>query len=292
MAMQYQQAEVQQRRRLTPLEELGTKLAAGSVAGVIGVSTCYPLDFAKTRLQSQVGKYTGMTDVFRKVHAKRGVAGLYYGLRPNLAGIIPEKGLKLAVFDFMRMQLRNKDGSVPLRSEMIAAVTAAVAQVLVTTPMELIKIRVQLTGNSSLSVIRELGIRGIYKGYVPTLSRDIWFNVWFFPLQAQWKARWIKETDSAQTALGKSFIAGICSGMLAAYISTPFDVIKTRMQGGATQQRAGMREASLQIYRKEGWRAFFLGANLRVYAIAPLFGIAIAVYDVQKRWLQSLGFDL
>eukprot|EP01062_Namystynia_karyoxenos_P062683 TRINITY_DN55557_c0_g1_i1.p1 TRINITY_DN55557_c0_g1~~TRINITY_DN55557_c0_g1_i1.p1 ORF type:complete len:314 (+),score=125.24 TRINITY_DN55557_c0_g1_i1:82-942(+) len=278
-----------QRRRLTTGEELVAKLTAGSIAGVVGVSACYPIDFAKTRLQQHPGKYAGIGDVLRKVSAQSGVRALYDGLRPNLTGIIPEKGLKLAVFDFVRVALRDPDGSIPLQSEVKAAISAAVAQVVVTTPMELVKIRCQLTGRGAFDVMKELGLRGMYKGYVPTLSRDVWFNLWFFPLQAQWKAGWIKEDDPAGVKLGKSFTAGITAGMLAAALSTPFDVIKTRMQAG---EGAGIVHTARSIAAKEGFGAFFLGWQPRVYAIAPLFGIAIAVYDVQKRWLLSMGYDL
>eukprot|EP01065_Artemidia_motanka_P013052 TRINITY_DN1719_c1_g4_i2.p2 TRINITY_DN1719_c1_g4~~TRINITY_DN1719_c1_g4_i2.p2 ORF type:complete len:312 (+),score=104.48 TRINITY_DN1719_c1_g4_i2:66-938(+) len=280
------------RRKLTPGEDLAAKLVAGSVAGVIGVSACYPVDFSKTRLQRHPGEYSGIVDVLRKVHARGGVTGWYDGLRPNLAGIIPEKGIKLAVFDFLRDRLRSDDGTVPLSAEVRAAVGAAVAQVVVTTPMELVKIRCQLTGKGAFEVMRELGMRGMYKGYFPTLSRDCWFNLWFFPLQAQWKARWIEETDSASVKLGKSFVAGICSGMVGAAISTPFDVVKTRMQAATKAETGGMMAAASRVYTKEGIGAFFLGWKPRVYAIAPLFGVAIAVYDLQKRWLISMGFDM
>lgn len=61
-----------------------------------------------------------------------------------MIGIIPEKALKLSVNDFMRYQVRNKDGSINLGAEAFAGGVAGFAQVIITSPMEMFKIRMQL----------------------------------------------------------------------------------------------------------------------------------------------------
>ena len=279
-------------RKLTFAQQLGTKLFAGSVAGVVGVSLCYPIDFAKTRLQKKMPgepAYSGIVHVLRHTRSNAGVAGWYNGLRPNLAGIIPEKGLKLAIFDVVRDQLRGADGRVSEKAELTAAVSAAVAQVVITTPMEIVKIRCQLTGKSMMSVAQELGVRGLYKGYVSTLSRDVCFNLLFFPTQSKLKARLIKPGQSQAEKTFYSFLGGITGGVLAASASTPFDVVKTRLQAGEAGSIPAVTRA---IIEKEGASALFLGVVPRCAAIAPLFGIAICVFDLQKRFLLSRGFDV
>ena len=279
-------------KKLTFAQQLATKLFAGSVAGVVGVSSCYPIDFAKTKLQKPLPnepRYTGILDVLRSTKAAGGVGSWYHGLRPNLTGIIPEKGLKLAIFDVVRDQLRDKDGSVSRKAEITAAVSAACAQVVVTTPMEIVKIRCQLSGASMFSVISELGLRGCYKGYVSTLSRDVCFNLMFFPLQSHLKDRWITPELSEGRKVFYSFGAGITGGVVAAAASTPFDVVKTRLQSG---EAGNMASVASGIVRNEGPSALLLGLGPRCAAIAPLFGIAICVFDLQKRALGSFGYDV
>eukprot|EP01064_Diplonema_japonicum_P008151 TRINITY_DN1565_c0_g2_i1.p1 TRINITY_DN1565_c0_g2~~TRINITY_DN1565_c0_g2_i1.p1 ORF type:complete len:325 (+),score=64.06 TRINITY_DN1565_c0_g2_i1:55-975(+) len=279
-------------QKMTFVQEVGSKMFAGSVAGVVGVTSCYPIDFAKTRLQKPLPgepPYLGLADVLKKVKAKHGAAGWYNGLRPNLTGIIPEKGLKLAVFDLVRDHLRDANGKISFKSELTAAVSAAVAQVVITTPMEIVKIRCQLTGKTMLPVIRDLGLRGMYKGYVSTLSRDVCFNLIFFPMQSFLKGWSITAATPESRKLLYSFLSGITAGMFAASLSTPADVVKTRLQAGDSGSIASVTS---NIIKNEGASALFLGLGPRVAAIAPLFGIAICVYDVQKRLLLNLGYDV
>jgi len=276
---------------LSPGVEFGSKLAAGAVAGIIGVTCTFPLDFAKTRLQKQKTlEYKGMGDCLRQVYRQQGARGWYSGLRPNLTGIIPEKAIKLACADQFRDWLRDPHtGRVSLAAELVAGAGAGFCQVVVTTPMEIVKIRCQLTGASMVSVVRELGLRGLYKGYVPTLTRDVWFSAIFFPLQAKMKESIIHRDDSSTQKTLKSFLAGITAGAVASGLSTPVDVIKTRLQGG---DPGGVLTILSNTIKTEGYGALWKGLQPRMIAIGPLFGIAIMVYDVQKRLLRSMGYHV
>lgn len=274
---------------LSQTMQLLSRLGSGAVAGIIGVSCTYPLDFAKTRLQKQVtAEYSGVIDCLKKVRAKGGVSAWYSGLRPNLAGIIPEKAIKLAANDQLRHMLRDEHGKLSIGNELIAGAGAGFCQVVVTTPMEIVKIRCQLTGASMGSVIKELGFKGMYRGYVPTLTRDVWFSLWFFPMQAKLKEYLIHDDDNEGERMAKSFFAGVSAGCISAGLSTPTDVVKTRVQASNGESIPLVIRDTI---RNEGLRAFWKGWQPRCIAIAPLFGIAIMVYDIQKRVLRSLGYD-
>ena len=212
--------------------EFPSRLAAGAIAGVIGVCVTFPLDLSKTRLQRQTtAEYRGIFDCLSKVYRQGGISAWYSGMRANLLGIIPEKAIKLACNDQFRAMLKDKEtGRVTLSEELLAGAGAGFCQVVVTTPMEIVKIRGQLTGASISQVFAELGFFGLYRGYTPTLIRDVWFSLWFFPLQAKMKEAWLSDEDSQSSKLAKSFMCGITAGGFSAAISTPWDVIKTRIQ--------------------------------------------------------------
>ena len=280
-------------KELKPLPrgvEFPSRLGAGAVAGVIGVSLTFPLDFSKTRLQKQThGEYKGIVDCLTKVYRQGGVKAWYSGMRVNLIGIIPEKAIKLACNDQFREMLRDeKTGKVSNTGELLAGAGAGFCQVVVTTPMEIVKIRGQLTGASISQVISELGFFGLYKGYTPTLIRDVWFSIFFFPMQAKMKESWIHPEDSPGTQTTKSFASGILAGSFAAAISTPFDVIKTRIQAGVP---GTVVEVAKETMAKEGSSALFRGVIPRTAAIGPLFGVAIMVYDLQKSFIRFLGYE-
>lgn len=259
----------------------------------------FPIDTVKTRLQNPVPGivYKSGLDAFRQIVKKESVGGLYRGLIPNLIGVTPEKAIKLAVNDLCREKLAGRLGvraeELPLRYGMVAGATAGFCQVVATAPMECVKVRMQLqniqlasaaatpsTSPSSSSftastggikrktaseIVRELGVRGMYKGTLATLMRDVPFSFVFFPGFAMCKellnstdfglsiiplpvpstsASTLTSTPTSKalpslstgaksldnTSLPKTLLAGIIAGTIAASIVTPFDVVKTRVQ--------------------------------------------------------------
>ncbi|XP_073326550.1 mitochondrial glutamate carrier 1-like isoform X1 [Pagrus major] len=128
---------------------LPAKLINGGVAGMVGVTCVFPIDLAKTRLQNQRSGqqlYKNMMDCLIKTVKSEGYFGMYRGAAVNLTLVTPEKAIKLAANDFFRHQL-SKDGSrLTVFKEMLAGCCAGMCQVIVTTPMEMLKIQMQDAG--------------------------------------------------------------------------------------------------------------------------------------------------
>jgi len=284
------------------------KIINGGIAGIIGVTCVFPLDLVKTRLQNQrVGPngermYASMLDCFKKTYRAEGYFGMYRGSAVNILLITPEKAIKLAANDYFRHRLTTKDGKLPVHREMLAGGSAGFCQIVVTTPMELLKIQLQDAGRvaategaagasakkiSALSITKELlrtkGIFGLYKGTSATMLRDVSFSVVYFPLFANLNSLGPRKSPgSTEAVFWWSFIAGCASGSISAAAVNPADVVKTRLQllnkGAADTSYDGIRDAFVKIFRQEGPSAFFKGALCRMIVIAPLFGIAQMVY--------------
>lgn len=73
-------------------------------------------------------------------------------------------------------------------------------------------------------------------------------------------------------------LAGGGTNVIVGVVASPPDVVKTRMHNngmrGTAQQYSGVIDCIRQIYQKEGARAFFNGASMRVARIAPGTGCA------------------
>ncbi|XP_002737470.1 mitochondrial glutamate carrier 2-like, partial [Saccoglossus kowalevskii] len=265
-------------------------------------------------------------DCFLKVLRREGVRGLYKGWAVNVTLITPEKAIKLVGNDFFRYLLKTDGKSLPLYREILAGGGAGLSQVVITTPMEMLKIQlqdagrqaqkkvqssagtasaesainvgqtrgysaahaaVQETPKSGMDICRELfrskGILGLYRGYGATLLRDIPFSMIYFPTFAHLNALG-KSEDGGRASFMHSFASGCTAGTMASLLVNPMDVVKTRLQllkqaqGDTTY--TGIRDCAVKVYKQEGWTAFFKGAGCRIMAIAPLFGIAQAVYYV------------
>ncbi|XP_031657990.1 mitochondrial glutamate carrier 1 [Oncorhynchus tshawytscha] len=289
---------------------LPAKLINGGIAGLIGVSCVFPIDLAKTRLQNQQNGsrlYTSMSDCLIKTIRSEGYFGMYRGSAVNLTLVTPEKAIKLAANDFFRQYLSKDGQKLTLVKEMLAGCGAGTCQVIVTTPMEMLKIQLQDAGRieaqrklmpetvvpgtvptkspTAMQLTRELlkekGIAGLYKGLGATLLRDVPFSIIYFPLFANLNDLG-KRGAEGPAPFYVSFLAGCLAGSTAAVAVNPVDVIKTRIQSmnrGSTEETySGVTDCISKIMKNEGPSAFLKGAYCRALVIAPLFGIAQVVY--------------
>ncbi|KAH7152428.1 mitochondrial carrier domain-containing protein [Dactylonectria estremocensis] len=281
--------------------------ALGSVAGAFGAFMVYPIDLVKTRLQNQRGAvpgqrlYNNSIDCFQKVVRNEGFRGLYSGVLPQLVGVAPEKAIKLTVNDLARGFLTDKRGDIPLWAEMVAGGSAGACQVVFTNPLEIVKIRLQVQGEvaksvegtpkrSAMWIVRNLGLVGLYKGASACLLRDVPFSAIFFPAYSHLKKDFFGETETKKLGVVQLLSSGAIAGMPAAYLTTPCDVIKTRLQVEARKGEAtytGLRHAARTIYKEEGFTAFFKGGPARIFRSSPQFGFTLAAYDVLQRLLPN-----
>ncbi|XP_029357647.1 solute carrier family 25 member 55a isoform X2 [Echeneis naucrates] len=128
---------------------LPAKLINGGIAGIVGVTCVFPIDLAKTRLQNQrQGQqvYKSMMDCLIKTVRSEGYFGMYRGAAVNLTLVTPEKAIKLAANDLFRHHLAKDGKGLTVFKEMMAGCGAGMCQVIVTTPMEMLKIQLQDAG--------------------------------------------------------------------------------------------------------------------------------------------------
>ncbi|XP_042364476.1 solute carrier family 25 member 55a isoform X2 [Plectropomus leopardus] len=128
---------------------LPAKLINGGIAGIVGVTCVFPIDLAKTRLQNQrrgQQVYKSMMDCLVKTVRSEGYFGMYRGAAVNLTLVTPEKAIKLAANDFFRQHLSKDGKGLTVFKEMLAGCGAGMCQVIVTTPMEMLKIQLQDAG--------------------------------------------------------------------------------------------------------------------------------------------------
>ncbi|XP_039105949.1 mitochondrial glutamate carrier 2 [Hyaena hyaena] len=293
------------------------KLINGGVAGLVGVTCVFPIDLAKTRLQNQHGKdiYKGMIDCLMKTARAEGFLGMYRGAAVNLTLVTPEKAIKLAANDFFRQLLMEDGMQRNLKMEMLAGCGAGMCQVVVTCPMEMLKIQLQDAGRlavhrqgsasappsrsyttrsapmhkrpSATRIAWELlhtqGLAGLYKGLGATLLRDIPFSIIYFPLFANLNNLGFNER-TGKASFVHSFMSGCVAGSVAAVTVTPLDVLKTRIQtlkkGLGEDSYTGITDCARKIWTQEGPSALMKGAGCRALVIAPLFGIAQGVYFI------------
>ena len=229
--------------------ESAYRFFVGSLSGLLGAGTVYPLDVIKTRMMNQRKSkeiistrhaYHDTLDCVTKTLKYEGMPGLYRGLALYLLAVSPEKAIKLATNDFVRDKiLETNHGHISVPQEMIAGACSGMANVVFTNPLEIVKIRLQVAGTYSTlymetasSVLRELGLTNIYRACVATALRDVTFCTLYFPTYAHIKPL-LADHTGYNTPLS-IFVAGSLAGAPAASLVTPIDLVKTRLQATMT----------------------------------------------------------
>jgi len=279
---------------------LGQTFVLAGLSSMVGATVVFPIDKVKTRLQStidfqKISPAKRIAQSLTGIFKTEGFRGLYKGLAPQLVGITPEKALKITVNDFLKRILRKREGKpvgidLSVKSELIAGIGTGLVQVFATNPYEIVKIRMQLLTKGerrgAISIIKELGLKGLYRGLPATMMRDIPFNAIYFSSYAVIKSL-LNATHGATGPIEswKLFVAGIGAGTLAAGLDTPADTIKTRLQNGKYGYK-GIRDAYKSIVKNEGHSALFRGLLPRILIIAPLFSITFTVFEKLQYFLK------
>lgn len=245
-------------------------LIAGAAAGVSVDVSLYPIDTLKTRLQSPHGFWKS-----------GGFRGVYKGLSAAASGSAPGAALFFLTYESAKPLLhrhvlgRGESHSMdasPL-THMVAASVAEVAACLIRVPTEVVKQRMQTGGYDKLSVaVRDIrgkfGVRGFYAGYGTTVAREIPFSFIQFPIWERLKLICAERVNGGGDVLPwQGAVCGSLSGAFAAAVTTPLDVIKTRLMlrtdaHGVEYQ--GFADCVRRIHGEGGSGAFFKGIVPRV----------------------------
>merc|ERR1712070_461028 len=125
-------------------------MASGGLAGAGSLTIVYPLDYARTRLASDVGSgeraFKGLGDCLKKTAAgPSGVMGLYNGFGVSVVGIIPFRGTYFGVNDTLvgsiPAELKNDHGIKGIAVKFACAQTAALCAAYASYPFDTVRRR-------------------------------------------------------------------------------------------------------------------------------------------------------
>jgi solute carrier family 25 protein 39/40 len=183
---------------------------------------------------------------------------------------------------------------IPALTPLLAGMTARASVTSLVSPLELIRTNLQSTPISPdrphtlttvLASVRELvrinGAQHLWRGLGATLWRDVPFSgLYWAGYETGKKLFKARGFDGAPA----SFVSGATSGIFAALVTSPFDVIKTRRQAmimsSSTSTTTSTFPMLAQVVRTEGVSALYAGLGPRMVKIAPACGIMIACYEV------------
>lgn len=183
---------------------------------------------------------------------------------------------------------------------LFAGITARTLISTIASPLELIRTNLQSTPSSSsnpntlrsvtssiANLVRKQGPASLWKGLSATLWRDVPFSGLYWANYEGLKS-WFNRGGREGTSV--AFASGAISGSVAALVTSPFDVLKTRRQALVMSTPLHIT-ATLPLLRHmvqtEGYSALYAGIGPRMAKIAPACGIMVACYEVCIRFYPS-----
>lgn len=295
---------------------LTATMLGSSLAGVVARVPVYPLDTIKAKMQVKAGApYRSVMDALRRTVSREGARGLYSGLGIAVVGSAPAACLYFTSFEASKRAfatvpaLRDHE----MFSHFAAGLLAETASCVLWVPIDVIKERLQVQGNERAaggvpryrgswhalrSVTRAEGVRGLYRGYGATVSSFGPFSAFylmFYERLKLWSHQRAGTAPGAELSLAANLANGAISGGLAAFITSPLDMAKLRIQvqrgGGAAGAGEGAARSAFdfnyrnvfhgvaQIARGGGIRGLWRGATARVAFMSPATAITIAAYE-------------
>ena len=290
-------------------ETIGDKLRPFLIGGLSGMAaTCVvqPIDTVKVRIQilgenkakgAEVS--TNPLTVGRKILANEGVGALYKGLDSALVRQATYTTTRLGVYSYFFEKVKREKGKVSFANKFYISCLAGFTGALVGTPADLALVRFQSDATLPVAerrnyknvvdafgrIVKEEGFFSLWKGSTPTVLRALALNIAMLTSNDE-----IKERLTAMRGLKKPdptsvFTASAISGFLSAFVSLPFDNIKTKMQKqkklpDGTLPYSSFFDCFKKTVSKDGlgglWIGFFPTYYIR---IAPHIMITLIVQD-------------
>lgn len=257
----------------------------------------FPIDTVKTRLQSPHG--------FLK---SGGFRGIYNGVTAAALGSAPAAALFFGVYEGLKPKVaeiqRKYDffPGVSSLSHMVSASAGETIACIVRVPTEVVKQNMQANtalGRPMLTIIKSLVskrgenrlVGGLYRGLGITLMREVPFAIVQFPLYERMKAEWSQYQEQDVSSF-QAAACGSVSGGVAAALTTPSDVIKTRLMLGSDKGGVaynGVMDVAKRVVSEEGVKTLFSGITPRVIWISMGGFVFFGVYEEFRSRLISAG---
>uniref|UniRef100_A0A665UB48 Mitochondrial S-adenosylmethionine carrier protein n=1 Tax=Echeneis naucrates TaxID=173247 RepID=A0A665UB48_ECHNA len=257
----------------------------GGSAGMCVDLTLFPLDTIKTRLQSQQGFYKA-----------GGFRGIYAGVPSAAVGSFPNAAAFFVTYECTK-SLLGTDGVLPVPhmapvTHMLAASLGEIVACLIRVPTEVVKQRTQASPSSTtyhmlLATLKEevhSNHRHFCKG---KFCFTIPFSLVQFPLWEYLKTLWSRRQGHTLYSW-QAAVCGAFAGAVAAFVTTPLDVAKTRImlaKAGSATANGNIPAVLYDVWKSRGLPGLFAGSIPRMTFISVGGFIFLGAYEKVRRTL-------
>ncbi|KAK7325180.1 hypothetical protein VNO77_29318 [Canavalia gladiata] len=279
----------------------GREFVAGGFGGTAGIISGYPLDTLRV-IQQNSNNGSAFT-ILRNMVAKEGPSALYRGMAAPLASVTFQNAVVFQIYALLSRAFSPSDSvnePPSLKGVASGGFCTGALQAILLSPVELVKIRLQLqntcqlteTQNGPITVANKIwkreGLRGIYRGLGITMLRDAPAHGLYF-----WTYEYTREKlhpgcrKVSGESLNTMLIAGGMAGVASWVFSYPLDVIKTRLQAQtrSSLKYKGILDCLRKSVNEEGYVVLWRGLGTAVARAFVVNGAIFSAYEITLRCL-------
>jgi hypothetical protein len=271
---------------------ISSKIIGSSLSGVLEIGLFHPVDTVAKRLMYNKKSINGNLNkvIFNDYHNHNFInkyKSLYTGAHFAIGYKILQRTYKYGgqsiLNDLIIKKNDNKNKKIMVQS-MSGALIGAGEVILL--PLDVLKIKMQtnpdsIKNNGFLKIIKQEGMN-LYRGTGMTIVRNVPGSFALFGGNSFTKEKIFNLEDSSKATFFQNFVSSTIGALCSISVSSPMDVIKTRIQ--ADNNMGNARTIVKDLIKNEGMGAFFKGLGPKLLIIGPklTFSFTVAQYLIQK----------
>lgn len=261
---------------------------AGAIGSVVGMTTFYPLDTVRSRLQLEEKRESKNTfAVLSELVNEEGFATLYRGIVPVLQSLCASNFVYFYAFHGLK-SMQSEQSRTAGRDLLLAAI-AGIINVLTTTPLWVVNTRMKMVGinrqtryktllGGLLHISRAEGVSALWNGTLPSILLVI--NP---ALQmAMYEAIKRRVGEVELNAFGY-FMIGAIAKAVATALTYPLQLVQTKLRHGHGYKNlrvdAGMVQLAIYILKKYGVSGLYKGMEAKLLQTVLTAALMFTAYE-------------
>lgn len=278
-------------------------LLAGGVGGLASLVVGHPFDTVKVRLQTMKSTstsgglvYSSATDCFSKMVRHEGPLALYKGMSGLALFAVPRFALMWYANCWGRLLAGGHcAGQLTMTQILFGGIfSQLIVAPLLVAPLERVKVLLQahpgkFSGQIDClkHIVKEEGLKGIFRGSFVTLARDIPAFCSYFMTYELLRERF-KQSDGS-LGLGSTAVIGGLSGVVGWAVEIPLDALKSRHQG--CLRKRPLSATIREVWHEGGPRVLFRGSGVILLRAIPANSVTFIGYEWTMKALVLLSYE-